>query len=278
MSGFTTTGATVLTNIEKQPHGILIWRSLTQWLGGMGIIVLSIAILPALRVGGMQLFKAEVPGPSQDRLTPRIKDTARLLWMVYVIISATETLLLLLGGMSLFDALNHTFTTMATGGFSTRNASIGDFNSIYFDVVITLFMFLAGINFALHYQMLRGNIKSFLKDTEFLFYSGVVGFFITLVVINLKFFADKSLVDAIRYGSFQVVSIVTTTGYGTTDFELWPHFSQYILLFLMFIGGCAGSTGGSIKNIRILLLIKYAYYELLQTCSSKGNYKYKNKR
>lgn len=262
MSGFTTTGATVLTNIEKQPHGILIWRSLTQWLGGMGIIVLSIAILPALRVGGMQLFKAEVPGPSQDRLTPRIKDTARLLWMVYVIISATETLLLLLGGMSLFDALNHTFTTMATGGFSTRNASIGDFNSIYFDVVITLFMFLAGINFALHYQMLRGNIKSFLKDTEFLFYSGVVGFFITLVVINLKFFADKSLVDAIRYGSFQVVSIVTTTGYGTTDFELWPHFSQYILLFLMFIGGCAGSTGGSIKNIRILLLIKYAYYEL----------------
>jgi trk system potassium uptake protein TrkH len=262
MSGFTTTGATVLTNIGKQPHGILVWRSLTQWLGGMGIIVLSIAILPALRVGGMQLFKAEVPGPSQDRLTPRIKDTARLLWMVYVIISATETLLLFLGGMSLFDALNHTFTTMATGGFSTKDASIGAFNSPYFDAVITLFMFMAGINFALHYQMLKGNLKSFFKDTEFLFYLGVVGFFITLVVINLKFFAQKPLTDAIRYGSFQVVSIVTTTGYGTADFELWPQFSQYTLLFLMFIGGCAGSTGGSIKNIRILLLIKYAYYEL----------------
>ncbi|HUU49388.1 MAG TPA: TrkH family potassium uptake protein [Nitrospinota bacterium] len=262
MSGFTTTGATVLANIEKQPHGILVWRSLTQWLGGMGIIVLSIAILPALRVGGMQLFKAEVPGPSQDRLTPRIKDTARLLWMVYVIISATETLLLLLGGMSLFDALNHTFTTMATGGFSTKDASIGAFNSPYFDAVITLFMFMAGINFALHYQMLKGNLKSFFKDTEFLFYLGVVGFFITLVVINLKFSAQKPLTDAIRYGSFQVVSIVTTTGYGTADFELWPQFSQYTLLLLMFIGGCAGSTGGSIKNIRILLLIKYAYYEL----------------
>jgi len=262
MSGFTTTGATVLTNIGKQPHGILVWRSLTQWLGGMGIIVLSIAILPALRVGGMQLFKAEVPGPSQDRLTPRIKDTARLLWMVYVIISATETLLLFLGGMSLFDALNHTFTTMATGGFSTKDASIGAFNSPYFDAVITLFMFMAGINFALHYQMLKGNLKSFFKDTEFLFYLGVVGFFITLVVINLKFFAQKPLTDAIRYGSFQVVSIVTTTGYGTADFELWPQFSQYTLLLLMFIGGCAGSTGGSIKNIRILLLIKYAYYEL----------------
>lgn len=262
MSGFTTTGATVLADIEKQPHGILVWRSLTQWLGGMGIIVLSIAILPALGVGGMQLFKAEVPGPSQDRLTPRIKDTARLLWMVYVIISAAETLLLLLGGMSFFDALNHTFTTMATGGFSTKNASIGAFNSPYFDTVITVFMFMAGVNFALHYQLLRGNIKSFFKDTEFLFYVGVVAVFITLVVIDLKFFVHESWVEALRYGSFQTVSIVTTTGYGTTDFELWPHFSQYVLLSLMFVGGCAGSTGGSIKNIRILLLLKYAYYEL----------------
>jgi len=262
MSGFTTTGATVLIHIDEQPHGILLWRSLTQWLGGMGIIVLSIAILPALRVGGMQLFKAEVPGPSQDRLTPRIKDTARLLWIVYVIISSAETLLLFLGGMSFFDALNHTFTTMATGGFSTKDASIAGFHSPFIDGVITLFMFLAGVNFALHYQMLRGNIKAFLKDSEFLFYLGIVLTFIILVVIDLKFFVHESIFEAIRYGSFQVVSIVTTTGYATADFELWPHFSQYVLLSLMFLGGCAGSTGGSIKMIRILVLIKYAYYEL----------------
>lgn len=262
MSGFTTTGATVLIHIDKQPHGILIWRSLTQWLGGMGIIVLSIAILPALNVGGMQLFKAEVPGPSQDRLTPRIKDTARLLWIVYVIISASETLLLFLGGMTFFDALNHTFTTMATGGFSTIDSSIGGFKSAYFDAVITVFMFMAGINFALHYQLLKGNIKSILKDSEFRFYAGIVLAFIIFVVIDLKFFFHQSLLNAVRYGSFQVVSIVTTTGYATADFEFWPHFSQYILLFMMFFGGCAGSTGGSIKMVRILVLTKYAYYEL----------------
>lgn len=262
MSGFTTTGATVLINIDKQPHGILIWRSLTQWMGGMGIIVLSIAILPALNVGGMQLFKAEVPGPSQDRLTPRIKDTARLLWIVYVIISASETLLLFLGGMTFFDALNHTFTTMATGGFSTIDTSIGGFKSAYIDAVITVFMFMAGINFALHYQLLKGNLKSFFKDTEFKFYIGIIVFFIVLIVANLRLFGNYSLVDAVRYGSFQVVSIVTTTGYATADFEVWPHFGQYMMLFAMFIGGCAGSTGGSIKIIRVLLLIKCAYYEL----------------
>ena len=170
MSGFTTTGATVLSQIERVPEGILFWRSFSHWLGGMGIVVLAVAILPMLGVGGMQLFRAEAPGPQKERLTPRIAQTAKLLWGVYVLLSAVEVLLLWLGGMTWFDALCHTFGTMATGGFSTKNLSIGHYDSVYFDVVITIFMFLAGTNFALHYRALRGNFNSYLRDAEFRFY------------------------------------------------------------------------------------------------------------
>lgn len=261
MSGFTTTGATILTDIEALPHGLLFWRSLTHWLGGMGIIVLSLAILPFLGVGGMQLFKAEVPGPVADKLTPRITETAKILWGVYMLLSAIETILLLLGGMSLFDALCHTFGTMATGGYSTRNASVGAYNSAYIDYVIIFFMFLAGANFSLHYRFLRGQWRTYLHDREFLVYLSIVLVATLLIVTDLLFHQQNGLADSFRYALFQVVSIQTTTGYGTADYEQWAPSSQYILWLLMFIGGCAGSTGGGLKVMRLHLLFKFSLAE-----------------
>ena len=268
MSGFTTTGATVLSEIEHLTHAILFWRSLTHWLGGMGIVVLALAILPMLGVGGMQLYRAEVPGPQKDRLTPRIAQTAKLLWGVYVLISAVEMLLLWLGGMTWFDALCHTFGTMATGGFSTQNLSIGQYNSVYFDVVIIVFMFIAGTNFSLHYRTLRGDFRSYVRDPEFRFYGLTLCLCIGLIVWNTMTtrvggqVVFDSFGTALRYASFQSVSIITTTGYGTFDFEQWPALSQFILVILMFFGGCAGSTGGGMKHVRLLLLTKQGYIEI----------------
>lgn len=262
MSGFTTTGSTILTDIEAMPPSLLLWRSLTQWLGGMGIIVLSLAILPMLGVGGMQLFKAEVPGPTADRLKPRIQDTAKLLWGVYVLLTGAEVLLLMGGGMSFFDGLNHAFTTMATGGFSTRNASVAAYGSAYIDWVVTAFMFLAGVNFSLHYLALRGKFIEFIRNEEFLFYAGLtmVGT-ILIVLLNMGSVYDNFF-DNLRFSAFQVVSIMTTTGFGTADYELWPVLCQYLLIFSMFIGGCAGSTGGGMKVARILLLFKHAQVQV----------------
>ena len=262
MSGFTTTGSTILTNIEAMPPSLLLWRSLTQWLGGMGIIVLSLAILPMLGVGGMQLFKAEVPGPTADRLKPRIQDTAKLLWGVYVLLTSVEVLLLMAGGMSFFDGINHAFTTMATGGFSTRNSSIAAYDSAYIDWVITIFMFLAGVNFSLHYLALRGRIVELIRNEEFLFYAGLATFGTLLIVLLNMGNTYDSLLDNLRFSAFQVVSILTTTGFGTADYELWPVLCQYLLVFSMFIGGCAGSTGGGMKVARILLLFKHAQVQL----------------
>ncbi|MDH3809899.1 MAG: TrkH family potassium uptake protein, partial [Desulfuromonadales bacterium] len=262
MSGFTTTGSTILTDIEAMPPSLLLWRSLTQWLGGMGIIVLSLAILPMLGVGGMQLFKAEVPGPTTDRLKPRIQDTAKLLWGVYVLLTCIETLLLMAGGMSFFDGLNHAFTTMATGGFSTRNASVAAYNSVYIDWIITIFMFLAGVNFSLHYLALRGKIGDFIRNEEFLFYSSLVIVGTALITMLNMGGTYPGFLDNLRYSAFQVVSIITTTGFGTADYELWPVLCQYLLVFFMFIGGCAGSTGGGMKVARILLLFKHAQVQV----------------
>jgi len=265
MSGFTTTGASVLTNIEANSRGILFWRSLTHWLGGMGIIVLSLAILPFLGVGGMQLFKAEVPGPVPEKLTPRIQQTALLLWGVYVILSVAETILLLFAGMSLFEALTHTFGTMATGGFSPKSLSVGFYRSPFVDWIITAFMFLAGANFTLHYFALRGRLSIFWKDEEFRFYAlvALLGT-ATIMTVLLAGKTYASLSDALRYSAFQVVSILTTTGFVTADFERWPAYAQLLLLVLMFIGGCAGSTGGGMKNIRVLLLARQAKAEILR--------------
>ncbi|NIQ37290.1 MAG: TrkH family potassium uptake protein [Proteobacteria bacterium] len=270
MSGFTTTGATMLAAIEGGPRGVLFWRSLTHWLGGMGIIVLSIAILPLLGVGGMQLFKAEAPGPVADKLKPRIAETAKILWQVYMLISGVETILLIFGGMSLFEALCHTFGTMATGGFSTRDISIGSYNKVYFDGVITAFMILAGTNFALHYQALTGNLRAFYRNSEFRFYWATLIGAIILVTLVLKVQTYETLGTAFRYASFQVSSIMTTTGYTTADFEKWPSFAQYVLVLLMFVGGSAGSTGGGIKCMRILLLLKQGYRELFRLIHPHG--------
>jgi trk system potassium uptake protein TrkH len=262
VSGFTTTGASILTNIEAVSKGLLFWRSFIQWLGGMGIIVLSVAILPFLGVGGMQLYKAEVPSPVPDKLKPRIRDTAMILWKVYALISLIQVLMLKLGGMSLYDAFCHTFTTMPTGGFSTKNSSIAHFDSVYFDGVFILFMLLAGINFSLHYQMLQGKTMAFWQDSECRFFLGVVVLITFVVSLNVYGSVYETIADALRYGAFQVVSIVTTTGFATADYEQWPAMSRLILLLCMFLGASAGSTGGGMKCLRIMLCFKYCYKEL----------------
>lgn len=272
MSGFTTTGASVLADIEAQPAGILFWRSLTHWMGGMGIVVLSLAILPALGAGGMQLYKAEVPGPTADKLVPRIRETAQRLYVVYSIISVAMVLMLLLGGMSLFDSLTHMFGAMGTGGFSPKNASVGYYKSVYIDLVISAFMFIAGANFALHYFALaRREFKVYLTDEEFRFYSGVVGFFTLTIAINLVVNnVYPGILEALRHALFSVVSIITTTGYATEDFEKWPAYGHYGLLFLMFVGGCAGSTGGAIKCVRVWMLLKIAANQVFRIVHPKA--------
>ncbi|MFQ5599975.1 MAG: TrkH family potassium uptake protein [Candidatus Krumholzibacteriia bacterium] len=262
MSGFTTTGATIFTDIESLPRGLLLWRSLTQWLGGMGIVVLSVAVLPMLGIGGMQLFKAEVPGPTADRLSPRIQSTAKILWGVYVGMSGVETVLLLLGGMSLFDALCHTFCTVSTGGFSTRNASVGGFSSAYIDAVVTVFMFLAGANFSLHFWLLRRRVRHYMQNEEFRLYALIT--VVATLLIGMRLLAGLGMppLVALRLAVFQSVSILTSTGFGTGDFLLWGFGVQIMLFAMMFCGGCAGSTGGGMKLMRVLVLAKHGIREI----------------
>jgi trk system potassium uptake protein TrkH len=221
MSGFTTTGATVLLDIEAHSRSILFWRSMTQWIGGMGIIMLFIAILPKLGVAGRQLFRAEAPGPTEDKIRPRIRETAKILWMVYVAISAIEVAALMLAGMNGYDAVTHTFTTMACGGFSPYANSVAEFQSPLIEGIITLFMFIAGANFALHYKTLYSNHKSLLRDNEFKFYSLIVLVATVLLTFTLWRDMGDTLATSFRYAIFQVVSIVTTTGYATVDFNMW---------------------------------------------------------
>ena len=262
MSGFTTTGASILNNVESTPFGLLFWRSLTQWLGGMGIIVLSIAILPIFGIGGMQLFVAEVPGPTPDKLHPRIKETAKRLWVIYVLFTLAEVILLKIGGMNWFDAINHSFTTMATGGYSTKQASIAHFNSPFIDYIITLFMFIAGTNFTLSYFALHLKFGKVLKNEEFRFYLGFVMLFTIAIAFSLYHLHDFGVEKAFRDSIFQVVSIITTTGFATADYLNWTPFVIVMLFALMFFGGSAGSTGGSIKIVRVSLLLKNSYQEL----------------
>ena len=262
MSGFTTTGASVIPNLDGVPRGILFWRALTQWLGGMGIIILSIAILPILGVGGMQLFKAEIPSPVKDKITPRIAETARNLWIVYIAISAVEAVLLTLGGLSVFDAVCHTFATMATGGFGTYDASIAHFNSLYVEIVIIAFMFIAGVNFTLHYRLFRGDPRPLLRDPEFRLYTSIVLVATALITLDLRLNVFAGLGESLRYAAFQVVSILTTTGFATANFDQWPAPSKLTLVLLMFVGGCAGSTGGAIKCLRFMIVVKQTFIEL----------------
>lgn len=262
MSGFTTTGSSILNNIEELPHGILFWRSITQWLGGMGFIVLSLAILPILGIGGMQLFVAEVPGPTPDKIHPRIKETARKLWGIYILFTVAETILLWLGGMSWFDAVCHSFTTMATGGYSTKQDSIAHFDSPYIHYVIIIFMFIAGMNFTLSYFGLHGKFKQIWKNEEFRFYLFFTLIFSAIIASGLILLQNFGVEQGIRDALFQVVSIITTTGFGTNDYELWIPVLSTLVLIMMFFGGSAGSTGGGVKIVRIVLLIKNGYFEL----------------
>lgn len=262
MSGFTTTGASILNDIESIPFGLLFWRSITQWLGGMGIIVLSIAILPIFGIGGMQLFVAEVPGPTPDKLHPRIKETAKRLWVIYVLFTLAEVILLKIGGMNWFDAVNHSFTTMATGGYSTKQASIAHFNSPFIDYVITLFMFIAGTNFTLSYFALHLKFGKVFRNEEFRYYLGFVMLFTVAIAFSLYHLQGFGVEKSFRDSAFQVVSIITTTGFATADYLQWSPFVIVMIFALMFFGGSAGSTGGSIKIVRVSLLLKNSYQEL----------------
>jgi len=262
ISGFTTTGSSILTDVQAISESLLFWRSFIQWLGGMGIIVLSLAILPILGVGGMQLYKAEVPSPVPDKLQPRIRETARILWKVYVLFTVAQVVLLVLGGMGIFDALNHALTTMPTGGFSTKNASMAHFDSVYLDFVVAFFMLLAGINFSLHYQLLKGDTLAFWRNAECRFFLAATVVLTLVVTLNIYGTVYDKIGDAFRYGAFQLVSILTTTGYATADYEQWPAMSQLILLLCMFLGGSAGSTAGGMKCLRIMVCFKYCYKEL----------------
>jgi trk system potassium uptake protein len=262
ISGFTTTGASILNNIEELSHAVLFWRSLIQWLGGMGIILLTLILLPFLGIGGMQLFAAEVPSPTPDKLHPHVKDTAKRLWLIYLVFTISETLLLWAGEMNLYDAFCHSLTTMATGGYSTKQASIAFWNSPYIHYVITLFMFLAGTNFTLAYFGMHGQFKKIWENEEFKWYIGFIAGFTLLIAVGLYFTTNIGFEPAFRNALFQVVSIITTTGYATTDYMLWAHWLMVLILMLMFFGGSAGSTGGGPKIMRIVLMLKNSTQEL----------------
>jgi trk system potassium uptake protein TrkH len=265
ISGFTTTGASILSGdeINSLSYGLHFWRSMTQWLGGMGIIVLSLVILPVLGIGGMQLFVAEVPGPTPDKLHPRIKETAKRLWAVYCIITLLEVLLLWAGEMNLFEAVNHSFTTMATGGYSTRGGSVGDFQMGYTHYIISIFMIIAGINFSLSYLAMHMKFKPIWNNEELRWYLGfILGFTIIISIILLFTNSDYNIESAFRTSLFQVSSIITTTGYATANYLEWIPAAWVLLFLLMFFGGSAGSTGGSIKIVRGVLLLKNGFLEL----------------
>ena len=262
-AGFTTTGATALASIEWLPKGILFWRNFTQWLGGMGIIVLGIAIFPRLFVGGAQLMGLETTGPTTEKFAPKIAETAKKLWIVYIGLTAVLTVLLIFGGMSFFDALTHSFSTLSTGGFSCRDASIGAYDSVYIQGLITLFMFLGGTSFVLHFYFFTGKPGRLFRNSEFRFYLFFViaaTMFIALELIQTGVYGTFS--ESLRYASFQVVSIITTTGFTTTDFDAWPAFVKWVIFMLMFFGACAGSTSGSVKALRIMVLFKKAHREI----------------
>lgn len=262
ISGFTTTGASILNNIEELSHAVLFWRSLIQWLGGMGIILLTLLLLPFLGIGGMQLFSAEVPSPTPDKLHPHVKDTAKRLWLIYLVFTVTETLLLWAGEMGLFDAFCHSLTTMATGGYSTKQASIAYWNSPYIHYVITVFMFLAGTNFTLAYFGMHGQFRKIWKNEEFKWYIGFIMGFTLLVSLGLFFTRGGGLEPAFRDAIFQVVSIITTTGYATADYLKWAPWIMVLIFTLMFFGGSAGSTGGGPKIMRIVIMLKNSTQEL----------------
>lgn len=261
ISGYTTTGASILNDIESLPAGIMLWRSMTQWIGGMGIIVLTVALLPLFGVGGVELFMAEAPGPSGSKLHPKIGDTAKRLWIIYMLLTVVESVLLKLAGMSWLDAVNHSFTTMSTGGFSTKNASIAAFESPAVEYIITGFMLVGGINFSILYFIAKGAFDKVVENEEFKTYVGIIVVFSLIIATILINTTENSLEESFRHSIFQVVTIITTTGFSTTNYAMWAPFAYMLILFLMFTGGSAGSTSGGVKILRHLIILKNGYIE-----------------
>lgn len=270
MSGFTTTGASILRDIEALPRSILFWRSLTHWLGGMGIVVLTVAVLPRLGIGGLKLMRSEAPGPTLDKLTPRLTETAKILWLIYLALTAAEFALLLLAGLDWFDALTHTFGSIATAGFSPRNASVGAFDSAFVDLVVTVFMLLAAVNFSLYFQVIRGRPGHLLSNLELRVFAVVFLIAVALVTLSVTGPVYRSAGEGLRYASFQVASILTTTGLATADFDAWPALAKGVLVTLMLVGGCAGSTAGGVKVIRLVTLFKQGLNELKYLVHPQG--------
>ena len=256
VSGFTTTGASILTEVESLPKGILFWRSFTHWIGGMGILIFTLALMPSVGGNTIHLLKAESPGPSPGKLVPRIKQTAKIMYLIYFFMTVVQIILLKLAGLDLYNAMVNAFGTAGTGGFSNMNTSIAAYSNVYVEVIITVFMLLFGVNFVLYFQLITGNIKQAFKNEEVKYYFIIVFISIIIIAFNIKGANGMSLLESFRQSSFQVASVVTTTGYSTVNFDLWPTLSKVILTLLMLMGCCAGSTGGGIKTVRIVLLFK----------------------
>ncbi|MBV1758712.1 MAG: TrkH family potassium uptake protein [Dethiosulfatibacter sp.] len=269
ISGFTTTGASVILDVESLSKGILFWRSFTHWIGGMGILVFTLALLPTLGIGSMQIFKAETPGPFAGKMAPRMKDTARVLYITYLSLTLVEILFLLVGGVSLFDAALFTFGTVGTGGFAPYNDSLARFGS-HIHIIVSIFMVFAGVNFSLHYLFYKGRFRVILHDSEFKLYIKFIVVAVLLIAVDLYVVEYDSFLYALRDSLFQTTSIMTTTGFSTVDFQLWPTFSKMILLGLMFVGGSAGSTAGGMKVIRVLIIFKLIKRELSKTFHSRA--------
>ena len=261
VSGFTTTGASILTNVEAMSKGCLFWRSFTHWVGGMGVLVFIMAVLPMSGDHYMHVMRAEIPGPTVGKLVPKAKKTAAILYLIYTAMTAAETILLVCGGMDFFDALLHSFASAGTGGFSTKTASVGYYNSAYIDIVIGTFLILFGVNFNLYYLVLIGHFKAALKSEELRTYLGIIAFAVLTIAANIVHLFGNYF-TALRYSYFQVASIISTTGFATTNFDGWPEYSRWVLVLLMLVGACAGSTGGGIKVSRLIILIKSSFCEV----------------
>ena len=261
VSGFTTTGSTLLTDVEAMSRGCMFWRMFTHWIGGMGVLVFIMAVLPMSGEHSMHIMRAEIPGPVVGKLVPRARKTAAILYLIYMGMTAVETVLLLCGGMSFYDALLHAFATAGTGGFSTRGASIAAFDSLYIEVVISVFMLLFAVNFNLYFLLLMGRVRDVLKNQELRCFGVIVAFSMLTIAWNTSG-QYGSFAEALRYSSFTVASLVSSTGFGTADFTQWPQYSQWLLVIIMFVGACAGSTGGGLKLSRVMLLLKAAFSDL----------------
>lgn len=269
VSGFTTTGATIMPNVEVGVMGVMFWRSFTHWIGGMGVLVFMLAIIPMTKMRGVYIMRAEVTGPTKSKLLPKLQSTAKVLYSIYIVLTLIQVVFLLAGGMNLYDSFVHAFGTAGTGGFSVKAASIAAYNSVYLETVIAVFMILFGINFSVFYMILIHNVKSILKNEELWAYLGIIAFATITIAINILHMTNN-FAESLRLSFFQVSSIITTTGYATTDFNLWPTYSKFVLIILMFFGACAGSTGGGMKIIRFIILGRVAKKEFKRLIHPKS--------